>query len=219
MKAIKIFTHPIFIYLIITVLCCLPKGTEVLNEMPNAGDSFKSNTSQTVYYFNGKGKLNYRTVDCYFKLGNPPFETNWQEGGIKTINEVIVNQIPLIGDMCDSSQTKPTEISIKKVETPWYFYISKEYLLSKFSEVAHFISYLILSISLLNHFKTSSKKYLITITACLVGGILLEFVQHFFIPGREASIEDVCLNMSGCLVGDGVYRLFGKFGIELKLLG
>lgn len=201
MKTIKLFTHPIFIYLIITVLCCLPKGTEVLNEMPIAGDNFKSNTSQTVYYFNGKGKFDYQSPDCFFKLGNPPFETNWQEGGIKTINESIVNQIPLMGNMCDSSQTQAIVISIKKVETPWYFYISKDYLLSKFSEVAHFISYLILSISLINHFKKSTNKYLIAISICLVGGIILEFVQHFFIPGREASNEDVVLNMLGCLLG------------------
>ncbi|MEY5047234.1 MAG: VanZ like family [Bacteroidota bacterium] len=214
MKAIKIFTHPIFIYLIITVLCCLPKGTEVLNEMPNVGDNFKSNTSQTVYYYNGKGKLDYQSPDCFFKLDNPPFETNWQEGGIKTINESIVNQIPLLGNMCDSSRVEIKAVPIKKVDIPWYFYISKDYLLSKFSEVAHFISYLILSISLLNHIKHSSNKYFLTITACLVGGIILEFVQHFFIPGREASIDDVVLNMSGCLVGVGVYRILNKYFIN-----
>jgi len=202
--------HPLFVYFVVAILSCLPKydNVEVLNEMPKVGDNFKTKNDASIFFYNGNGKFSYPSPECYFKLGNPPFVTHWKEGGIKIIEESIVNQIPTIGWMCDSSLAK--KVKVKHVKVPLSTYISKDYLLSNFSELAHFACYMLLAISIILKFQYSKNKYLFAFAGCLLGGILLEFIQHFFIPGRHASYEDVILNTLGSVLGIIIYLVYKK---------
>ena len=172
--------------------------------MPKRGDNFKSSQSAAVYYFNGYGKLIYPTIECYKSHDNPEFGIKYEFGGIKSIDENLNSKIPLIGKMCDSLKVID-KIDIPKTSPPLKTYLDKNILLDKFSEIAHFICYALLAISLMNYLKDNKKRIQITFVLCLIGGIILEIIQGLFIFGRHCSWEDVVLNSLGCITGIGLY--------------
>lgn len=208
-KLKKILIHPIFIYAVIAMLECIKYDdhTFVQNVMPNVGDNFKTKDSDAVYYFSGTGKYSYSSIDCYFSYKNPPFELSATEGGIKTINASIADNIPLLGGMCDHQKIKTEKIN---TYSPIKKYFSTNYLLFNFSNASHIISYFIFVFSILFYIKTTKNKYWIAFGLCFIGGGLLELVQKFFIEGRTASFEDQLLNCLGAILGIMLFCFFQK---------
>ncbi len=107
-KVFKLLIHPFLVYALIAALECIPYYPNapkvVLYEMPLKGDNFQIVGDLEVYYFNGKGKYSYTTPDCYFGFGNPSWGARYEDGGIKTIDAAIANQIPFLGNMCDEKK-------------------------------------------------------------------------------------------------------------------
>jgi hypothetical protein len=205
----NVLIHPVFIYIVIAMLECIKYDNHAIiqNEMPNVGDNFRTINNQTVYYFSGKGKYSYSSIDCYFSYENPPFELSAKEGGIKTINSSIADKIPLLGSMCDNQKVKTERIN---KYSPIKKYFSTNFLLDNFSNIAHLLSYFILALSLLLYLKSTKNNYWIAFGFCFIGGGLLEFIQKFFIMGRTASFEDQLLNCTGAILGITLYWIFKK---------
>lgn len=213
----KVVFHPVFIYLLIAALESIPYKPNsekiILNEMPKIGENFGIINDQSIYYYSGKGKYSYPSVDCYFGNGNPSFDTPYKDGGIKTISKSIADQIPLLGSMCGAEKVK---VVANKNNSVLKKYSSTNYLLDHFSNISHVLSYLILSFSILFYFKSRKSKYWIAFWACFLGGGLLEGVQYFFIVGRNASYEDQILNCLGAIIGIVMFWTFKKLSF-LKL--
>lgn len=207
----KVVFHPVFIYILIALLECIsykPNSKKIVeNEMPKIGDNFGIINDQAIYYYSGKGKYSYPSVDCYYSLGNPTFDTPYKEGGIKTIPKSIADQIPFLGSMCDSERAKIVAVKKNSVLKQ---YLSINYLLDHFSNISHLLSYMILSFSILIYFKSKKYKYWIAFWACFLGGAILEGVQYFFIVGRTASYEDQLLNCLGAIFGIVLFWVFRK---------
>lgn len=195
-----IAAHPVFVYLIIIMLECIPyvKHTKIFNEIPEAGVNFRPADSPTVYYYSGKGKYAYVSADCYFSFGNPPFETSPEAGGIKTLNKEIADAIPLLGEMCGGQKI---ENAAMKTVSPYKKFLSTNYLLDEYSNISHVISYMLLSLSLLFYFRPRKNLFVVVFAICFTGGAILEFVQKYFIEGRTASFEDQFLNCVGATLG------------------
>ena len=139
-KIIKVLIHPLFIYRIIFALECIPYHPNaklvVLHEMPKAGDNFRTQNSEAVYYYSGKGKYGYTTPECYFGYVNPTFDISYKDGGIKTIDAVIGDKIPLLGSMCD--EEKKVEVKTNRSRVTNFF--STNFLLDYFSNVSHILA-------------------------------------------------------------------------------
>jgi len=212
-KIIKILIHPLFIYCIIATLECIPYesdlGKKVYHEMPKVGDNFQAKGDLGVYYYTGEGKYSYGTADCYFSLGNPYWGAKYEDGGIKTIEVAIANQIPLLGNMCEQKIEGP----VKKGKASKNNFFSTNFLLDYFSGVSHFISYLILSLSLLYHLRLRKVKYWLTFVIVFIVGGILEFVQEFFIEGRHASYEDQISNSMGAVIAMLLFWILSKMKI------
>ena len=144
----RVVFHPVFIYILIALLECIsynPNAIKTIqNEMPKVGDNFGIINDQSIYYYSGKGKYSYPSVDCYYSHGNPTFDTPYKDGGLKTIPKSIADQIPLLGSMCDIGQVKILAVKKNSVVNQ---YFSTNYLLDHFSNVSHVLSYLVLSFS------------------------------------------------------------------------
>jgi len=229
---LKIVRHPLFVYFIISVLSCLPhtEAPVFYDELLLKGDNFMSEASATVYYFDGNGKFNYPNIPCYQSFGNPPFGTPYDKGGIKCVPENIDAAIPLLGEMCG----KNPAMSIQQMKTakrnsilesktkklhPFKIGINninevKNYLLDEFSVVAHVVSYLLLSLSLMYYFVSSAYKMIYTIVLCSVGGVLLEIIQGLYISGRTNSIEDLAMNSIGVIFGIGLFYGIKKWTVQ-----
>jgi hypothetical protein len=207
----KLVFQPLFIYTIIAMLECISYNVDkpvVLNEMPKIGDNFGTIGSPTVYYFSGKGKYTYPSAECFLSYGNPPFSTNYKEGGIKKINKEIADRIPLLGTMCG---IKKTNIKKSKTTPSIKRFFSTNYLLDNFSNISHVLSYLILALSIAFHFKSHKNKYWLAFILCFIGGASLEFVQKYFIVGRTASFEDQFLNCVGAVLGISLFWILKKY--------
>jgi VanZ family protein len=176
--------------------------------MPKAGDNFKTLENSAVFYYNGKGKYSYSSPECFFKFGNPPFQTDPKDGGVKLIDAKIVDEIPFLGDMCDEKKSKSV---YSRAKSPSYQkYLSTNYLLDNFSELSHLFFYTLWSLSLMFYFKANQRNYLWTFAICFTGGAVLEFVQLYFIEGRNASYEDQALNCLGAVVGIILYWIYKR---------
>jgi VanZ family protein len=217
-KVFKILIHPLLIYAVIAVLECIPYesdlGKKVYHEMPKVGDNFQIKGDLAVYYFTGKGKYSYDSSDCYFSFGNPSWGARYEDGGIKTIDAEIANQIPYLGNMC-GEETKVD--FVKSTATKEKIY-STSFLLDYFSGVSHIISYFILSLSILYNLRLRKDKYWITFIAIFFGGGILEFVQELFIIGRSASIEDQVFNCLGAIVGMTLFWILLKTKLFNKMM-
>jgi VanZ family protein len=217
-KVFYILIHPLLIYAVIAALECIPHeshlGEKVYHEMPKVGDNFQIVGDLEVYYFNGKGKYSYTTPDCYFGFGNPSWGARYEDGGIKTIDAYIANQIPFLGKMCGEK----TKVDfVKSTATKEKIY-STSFLLDYFSGVSHIISYFILSLSILYNLRLRKDKYWITFIAIFIGGGILEFVQELFIIGRSASIEDQVSNCLGAIVGMMLFWILLKTKLFNKIM-
>lgn len=210
-KTIKILIHPVFIYVIIALLECIPYrselGKKVYHELPKVGDNFKSKTEDPIYYYNGQGKYIYSSADCYFKLGNPSWATSYKEGGIKTIDDDIAQSIPMLGDMCDDGKKTPVKNNPPQTVNKFF---SVYYLLDNFSGISHLMSYLILTFSILFHKRRTVSKYWFAFIASFLGGALLELIQECFIEGRHASTDDLLVNNIGSLVAVILFWVLSK---------
>ena len=200
-KIIRVIIHPLFIYSIISILECTPYISQldktIYNEMPKVGDNFNTLNEQMVYYYSGKGKYLYSSSECYFELGNPSWVTNYKDGGIKTISVTIANRIPLLGDMCDTNKKVPKKINSKSINK----YFSFNFLIDNFSNLAHIMFYVLLAFSTIFHFFEKKNKYWYALFGCFIGGALLEVIQHYFVVGRTASLEDQLLKCIGAVIG------------------
>jgi hypothetical protein len=216
-KALKFLIHPLLIYGVIAVLECIPYesdlGKKVYHEMPKIGDNFQPVGDLDVYYYTGKGKYSYSTPDCYFGFGNPSWGAKYQDGGIKTIDAKIANQIPLLGKMCDEK----TKVNFAKSTKTKERFFSTNFLMDYFSGISHLISYFVLSISILYHLRIKKNKYWVTFMSVFMGGGILEFVQEFFIEGRHASVEDVNSNCLGAILAMVLFWIFSKTKIIDKI--
>ncbi len=211
-KTLRILIHPLFIYTIIALLECIsfnPNAKkEVLYELPYVGDNFGILNSQAVYYYSGKGKYEYTSPECYFSYGNPTFDKSYKEGGIKTIDQSIADQIPLLGSMCDEN----TEIKEKNNSTIFLKrYFSRNYLLNNFSSISHVLFYILLSMSIIFHFNMQKYKYGYAFLGCFLGGAILELIQKYYIFGRTASVEDQVLNSIGAILGILLFHALDRF--------
>ncbi|PWA05677.1 VanZ family protein [Flavobacterium psychrotolerans] len=207
----KVLIHPVFIFFLIALLECIPyhpiSEKIAQYEMPKVGDNFGILNDQSIYYYSGKGKYSYPSVECYFSLGNPTFDTPYKDGGIKTIAKSIADQIPLLGSMCGKEKLKVVK---NKNNIPLKRYFSTNYLLDNFSNLSHVLSYLILAFSILFYVKYRNNNYFLAFFFCFLGGGLLEFVQYFFIVGRTASYQDQVLNCVGAILGIMSFWFFKK---------
>lgn len=202
MNKIKNFLiHPLFIYAIIACLECIPHesdlGKKVYHEMPKVGDNIQIKGDFDVFYYDGKGRYSYSSPDCYFGYGNPSWGAKYEDGGIKTIDADIAAKIPVLGKMCGDKIDIKFSKSIQTKEKVY----SPNFLLDYFSEVSHFISYMVLSLSMLYHFRSRRNKYVVAFVSIFIGGLVLEGIQELFIPGRSASFDDVYMNSLGTLAG------------------
>jgi hypothetical protein len=217
-KVFKILIHPVFIFVIIAFLECIPYYSDVdkvvFHEMPKVGDNFKVKGQPMIYYFSGKGKYTYSSSACYFNLGNPSWATNYKNGGIKTIDGNIAKKIPLLGDMCNEDKNVP----VKKNTTSIDKYFSSHYLLDNFSGVSHLFSYFLLSISILYNSRKQKSKYWWAFIAVFFGGGVLELIQEFFIIGRSASVEDQLSNCLGGIAGMMLFWILLKTKLFNKMM-
>jgi hypothetical protein len=206
------FTHPLIVYLAIAVLSCLPheQQTTIYHELPLVGDNFMSVSGATVYYYDGLGKYKYPTIECFQSFHYPAFGTAYEAGGIKCVDENINAEIPLLGNMCDQQSLKQPLVK-SAYEKKYHLFFNKNYLLDNFSDVAHVACYALWALALMAYFRLQKHSYLLAFLSCLVGGILLEFIQETFIVGRTSSVSDVVLNQVGCAIGLGIGYLFIKF--------
>ncbi|MFN8274173.1 MAG: VanZ family protein [Flavobacteriaceae bacterium] len=208
-QARLIIIHPLFIYLCIASLECIPYDTSdnkekgALHEMPKEGDNFATLADQSIFYFSGKGKYLYPSVECYFSFGNPSFNAEYKDGGLKIIDKTIADQIPLLGVMCDQKKASPKPLENNRTDFLKKM-TSVNYLLDHFSEISHFTAYLILACSVWIYFDLKKSIVLRVFFLCFFGGIMLELVQKFLIPGRSGSLEDQILNTLGILTGIGL---------------
>lgn len=200
MKALlKILLHPLLIYGVIFVLECIPiYKPKVYNQWPKEGDNFKTESTDSVFYYTKGVKYFYESKDCYFKFGNVPFSKRYEEGGIMTVTPEIANQITLRGAMCGQIKLDATT---KKSYSFVEKFLNFDYFFMQFSALSHFLFYTLLSFAIAAFYRTNTKKYWISFLGCFLGGGLLEMVQFFFIEGRTASIEDQILNTIGAVIG------------------
>ena len=221
---INIFIHPVFIYACIFSLECIPydvsnqKEKKGLQEMPEVGDNFAIVESEAIFYYSGKGKFAYPSVECYFSMGNPPFNAKYEDGGMKIIDKEIADKIPLLGSMCNEKAKEPLKVVENERTTIVKKVTSTNYLLDHFSELSHFMTYLVLSLSILYHFRHRKINYLTVFGFCFLGGALLELIQHFFIPGRSAGLDDQILNSCGAIFGIIVFWSLRKTRLAKYLL-
>ena len=217
-KIIRIIVHPIFIYLVIASLECRPYFSSadqtIYKGMPQVGDNFRASNEDTVYYFSGQGKYVYSSSACYFELGNPSYSASIKQGGIRIVEASVAKKIPLLGDMCkgdlkDIKQEK--EITKKASKDSFKRYLSFNFLIDNFSNIAHVLCYLLLACSLLHNLYHRKTKYLIAFIGCFLGGAILEGIQHYFIIGRTASWEDQISNTFGAVIGISVFWLLDRF--------
>lgn len=217
-RIFRFLIHPLFIYAIIAFLEIIPFRANskevILFEMPKVGDNFRVSGSETVYYYSSKGKYSYPSLDCYFSYGNPTFDIDYQDGGVKTIDKVIANKIPLLGSMCESEKKTVREEKQKSFFTQ---YFSINFLLLKFSEIAHVLFYMLFAFFTVFHFRALKHTYSIVFLVCFLSGAFLEFIQFYFVPGRYASWEDQALNTIGLVAGMLFFRVFGRTKILLPL--
>lgn len=210
-KFIAIIIHPLFIYFIIAFLECIPYHSNsksvVLHEMPKVGDNFREENNEAVYYYSGKGKYGYPNIECFYSFGNPTFDVDYKNGGIKTIEKSVAERIPLLGSMCEKDQMK---VDVQKPKSPLNQYLTINYLLFNFSNISHILFYILFACCTIFHFRTSAYKYWFGFIACFFGGALLEFIQYFFVFGRSASWEDQALNTIGAIVGILLYLVFSR---------
>ena len=206
-KIISFFIHPLFILGVITCLECIPYksdlGKIVVHELPKVGDNFQIAGDLAVYYYNGKGKYSYQTPDCYFSFGNPSWGATYEAGGIKTIDAQTANKIPLLGNMCGAN----SHIVFKKRIPNQEGYFATNILLDNFSDISHVLCYLILTLSLLHFFRLHPKKYWFAFLLSFSAGVVLEFVQKFFVAGRSASIDDQLRNTIGAIIALVLYGI------------
>jgi hypothetical protein len=217
-RIFRFLIHPLFIYIIIASLEIIPFKANskevILFEMPKVGDNFRVSGSEAVYYYTSKGKYSYPSLDCYFSYGNPTFDIDYQDGGVKTIDKAIANKIPLLGSMCESEKKTVGEEKQKSFFTQ---YFSINFLLLKFSEIAHVLFYMLFAFFTVFHFRALKHNYSIGFLVCFLGGAFLECIQFYFVVGRTASWEDQALNTIGVLVGMLLFKVLGKTKILLPL--
>ncbi len=215
LNKIKIIAlHPVFIYLVIFILECIPiKSPTIFHEFPKEGDNFRAKSNEAVYYYSKNGKYVYTSSECYFKLGNPPFSALYGQGGIKMISDKIDAEIPLQGSMCEKVAVVKTVI--KKISFSEK-YLNLDYFLFSFSTFAHLFCYMLFAFSIIYHQSKSNKKYWFAFITCFIGGVFLEVVQHFFIEGRNASFEDVLMNTTGCTIALVAYYFLNKKFLFLR---
>jgi len=204
-KTIKFIIHPIFVYAVIACLECIPYGSsldkKIYHEMPKVGDNFGTVESEAIFYYSGKGKYAYPNPECFLGSGNPPANTRYEDGGVKIITQEIADQIPMLGSMCDDQKQQTEPVIPNERNTFINQATSTNYLLDHFSNVSHFMTYFIFSLSILFHRRKYKSNYWLVFGICFLGGALLEGVQHFFIPGRKAQLDDQLLNSVGALLG------------------
>lgn len=201
-KIIRLLIHPLFIYAVIFALECIPYKSNapkvILQEMPKPGDNFSIPDSDGVFFYNGKGKYAYPSVECYYSFDNPTFDVDYQHGGIKTISKKLADRIPFLGYMCEQEQVakvgKPTQKALNK-------YFSVNYLLTNFSDFSHVFFYFLLSFFMVFHFRKHKFKSGLTFAICFAGGGFLEFFQYLFVYSRTASWTDQALNTVGAFLG------------------
>jgi len=71
-----------------------------------------------------------------------------------------------------------------------------------FDKIIHAFIYMLLFILVINGAKKVLKKpFIITVIYCVVYGIIIELIQHFFILDRDGQVNDVYANLVGVLVG------------------
>lgn len=215
LQKIKTFLlNPIFIYLIIFVLECIPiKGAFVFNELPKEGDNFKNPTNAAVFYYSNNEKYAYPSEECYFKLGNPPWSATYAQGGVKTISDQIMASIPLKGLMCNKVVVAKTPIIALSFSEK---YLTFSYFLGNFYTFSHVFFYMLLAFSILMYLPYAKKSYWHTFILCFLGGGLLELIQHFFIEGRNAGYDDMFMNSLGSFIAIVVYFFLVKKYLFLK---
>lgn len=215
LNKIKIIAlHPVFIYLVIFILECIPiKTAFVYNELPLEGDNFRTPTNEAVFYFSNNGKYAYPSPECYFELGNPPWSATYEQGGVKTVSNNIEASIPFRGFMCDKvvvSKTPSVQLSFSEK------YLIFSYFLVNFSTFSHVFFYMLLAFSLLMYLPYSKKSYWHTFILCFMGGGLLELIQHFFIEGRNAGYDDMLMNTLGSIIAIVFYYFLKKKFLFLR---
>jgi len=71
-------------------------------------------------------------------------------------------------------------------------------------KINHFIAYSVLSFCCL--MARFYKRIITVLLFCIAYGVLMELVQGM-VPGREQSILDIFANISGAIIGLGVFRI------------
>lgn len=218
-KFLKVLIHPLLIYHIIAILECRPYHSaldqQVYLSLPKIGENFKAPNEDMVYYYSGKGKYMYSSIDCFFSMGNPSWSESLENGGIRTIDDSIAAAIPLLGDMCDDNMLHSQAIRTvegKKIDIGLQRYFSFNYLIDNFSGLAHLLAYFLLAFSICYKFIASKFKYAIAFFGCFIGGSILEIIQHLLIIGRSGSWSDIWINSVGALLGIATYWMFNRKG-------
>lgn len=212
-KIIKIIFHPFLIYVLIFILECIPiKKPIVYNDRPKEGENFKTESTDSVFYYIRRKKYFYESEECYFSFGNLPFNKTYKEGGIKVVTEDIAWSIPLGGPMCGDKKLVKTE---KKSYGFFEKYFNIGFFLMQFSAIAHFLVYALLAFSIRHKFHLMKRPYWFAFFMGFFGGGLLEIIQHVFVEGRSASIDDMILNTLGTLFGLLAFWLIKKYSTLL----
>ena len=80
-------------------------------------------------------------------------------------------------------------------------------------KTAHFFSYMVLGILMMNVLKMMKvegvKRIVLALVICVLCAMLDEFHQ-LFVPGRGAQVKDVIIDTAGAIVGIGVCGIWGK---------
>lgn len=213
-KIVKTIFHPVLIYVVIFILECIPiKKPIVYNDMPKEGENFKTESTDSVFYYIKKQKYFYESEECYFSFGNLPFNKTYKEGGIKVVTEDVAWSIPLGGPMCGDKKLVKTE---KKSHGFFEKYFNIGFFLMQFSAIAHFLVYALLAFSTRYKFQQIKRPYWFAFLVGVLGGGLLEVIQHIFVEGRSASSDDMLLNTLGTLFGLLSFWLIKKYSSLLK---
>ncbi|CAA6813005.1 MAG: Unknown protein [uncultured Aureispira sp.] len=182
------------------------KGEISSGQMPKEGDNFKMVNGPIVYRLEDGKRRPYKSEQAFFNtIGNKPFDTPYEQGGILICDKVVVlalaigNYMPKkAGGQGEAYTPKGTWEQLKR----GIFRIDK---------MGHFFAYTVLAILLLIVLERYRRpyfmiKHLFVLVFGIIFGGVIEQLQFEYVPGRNKELLDLLFNTLGVLVGIWIYK-------------
>lgn len=172
--------------------------------LPQEGDNFKAIDDVVVYHLERGKRRSYKTGASYLQsLGNPPFGTSYEEGGILLVDSFVWLVYPLGRDMPRPKDTTSGLLAPTLAQGPawWEPY-------THWDKLGHAGVYGVLGFLLWKSYRAPKRRQRYTVVWALsVGTALgwsLEWAQAMMALGRAAEWGDLLMNTVGLVLGIGV---------------